>query len=104
MEPIVGNEKQEEIIQKLGALANKLFPQIGLYPFKGLFRVSIGEALAKSTYSDLKNIWEQEASARSRFFDRVLKQSEPLLREQGLSVEEVEKLCGELRSLYETML
>ena len=97
MEPIVGNEKQEEIIQKLGALANQRFPQIGLYPFKGLFRVSIGEALKSSTYKNLKDLWKQVPRARSEFFDQVLKESKPLLEEQGLSVEDVEDLVRGVR-------
>ena len=69
-----------------------------------MFRVSIGAALAKTDYLDLKELWKKDAEARSEFFGHVLEESRTMLEHQGLSQDQVEKLARELRTLYSTSL
>jgi len=100
MKAIVGNERQEEIIMSLGMLANQLFPEIGLYPYKGLFRASIKRTLAKTPFTDLKELVEQDVETRKNFFDSMIDESKEMLLDQGLLEKDIDVLTQELTTLF----
>lgn len=94
---IVGSQKQEQKVEEMGSIANRLHPDLSVLVFKGTFRLGVQSALKKSSFKDWEEVSKQSVNIRSDFFEKILDESRPRLQKVGLSEKEISNLFNILR-------
>jgi len=104
MKNIIGTKKQEMKISEMGAVANKMFPEIEVMVFKGSFRLGIQAALDCCSFKSWDDVSLQPAYIRKTFFESFLKESIPYLKKIGVNKQDINALISNLMKKNEKYL
>jgi hypothetical protein len=104
MNSVVGNQRQEEKIARLGTLAHEMFPEFGVLVFKGAFRHGLRDVLRQREIDEWQQVIDQPIPERRRFFHDVLQTSIPRLETIGLTRDQIKTLITQLTKENERYL
>ena len=89
---IIGNEKQEDKIEKMGMIAAEMNPDVSKNALKGAFRWGVEAALEQHGLTDWKEAAARPARFRRAFFQSILDNAVSRLKGIGLTGDQIHSL------------